>query len=60
MLQSAAQGWAAFEGRTYVVPEDVKRVAPLVLPHRVITRAAAETTREEIVDEILESAPVPL
>ena len=60
MLQSAAQGWAAFEGRTYVVPEDVKRVAPLVLPHRLVARVAAETSREETVDEILESVPVPL
>ena len=44
LLQRAAQAWAAFEGQTYVVPEDVKMVAPLVLPHRIVGRAASDMT----------------
>lgn len=60
LLRQAAQGWAAFEGRDYVVPEDVKRVAPLVLPHRIVASALSGAVRSEIVEEILESVPVPL
>ena len=59
-LQRAAQGWAAFEGRDYLIPEDVQRVAHLVLPHRMVARAVSDVTRSEIVQEILESVPVPL
>ena len=60
LLQQAAQGWAAFEGRSYVVPEDVKQVAPLVVPHRIARRPGSEMTQEEIVREVLETIPVPL
>ena len=60
LLQRAAQAWAAFEGRTYVVPEDVKKVAPLVLPHRIVGRAASDMTGVQVVQEILDTVPVPL
>ena len=60
LLRQGAQGWAAFEGRSYVVPEDIKQVAPLVLPHRVVASAAAGAVRSEIVEDILQSVPVPL
>ena len=60
LLQQAAQGWAAFEDRNYVVPEDVKRVAPMVVSHRIFRRPGSEVTQEEIVQEILETVPVPL
>ena len=60
LLQQAAQGWAAFEDRSYVVPEDVKQVAHLVVPHRITRRPGSEPTQQEIVREILETVPVPL
>jgi MoxR-like ATPase len=60
LLQQSAQGWAAFEGRAYLVPEDVKRVAPHVLPHRIVVRTASDVSRVEIIQEILETVPVPL
>ena len=36
-------------GRTYVVPEDVKDVAPMVLPHRVTLRGANQTDATQFV-----------
>ena len=60
LLQHAAQGWAAFEGRSYLIPEDIKRVAPLVLPHRVVARTVSDMSRADIIREVLDTVPVPL
>ena len=53
-LYKAAQVTAALNGRDYVIPEDVKFVAPHVLSHRVM----AENSRA--VQNLLEQLPVPL
>ena len=42
MLASAARGWAALDGRAYVIPDDVKALAPPALRHRVILSPTAE------------------
>ena len=42
MLATAARARAALEGRDYVIPDDVKALAPPVLRHRVILSSAAE------------------
>ena len=34
-LLRACHGWAAFDGRPFVIPEDVKQLAPYVWGHRV-------------------------
>ena len=34
-LYQAAQAWAALQGRDYVIPEDIKGLAPAVLCHRI-------------------------
>ena len=60
LLQDAAQGWAAIEGREYLIPDDVKRVAKLVLPHRIEVYSGSDSAQREIVDEILNSVPVPV
>ena len=60
LLQQAAQGWAAFEDRDFLIPEDVKRVAPMVLPHRIGMRHVSDMSPRDIVREILETVPVPL
>ena len=60
LLQHAVQGWAAFEGRSYAIPEDVKQIALLVVPHRIALRPGADATPEQVVKEILETVPVPL
>ena len=59
-LQQAAQGWAAFEGRDFMIPEDVKSVAPLVLPHRLALRSASDLDAAAVVQELLGSVPVPV
>jgi MoxR-like ATPase len=55
-LIQAAKAHALLAARTYVVPEDVRTVAPTVLGHRLILVADVEPdarTREAIVDEAL-------
>ena len=62
MLFRAAQASAFVAGRSYVLPDDVQRLAPYVLPHRMILTAKsryANIQRAEIVKDILERVPVP-
>ena len=54
---------AAFvEGRDYVVPEDIKKVFGDVAGHRMVLESRAryeDKTSREILDEILDTVPVP-
>jgi MoxR-like ATPase len=62
-LNNASQALAAIRGRNYVIPDDVKYLAPSVLPHRLIARTEARLrgkTSEEIVKEIISKLPVPV
>ncbi len=59
-LLRAAQAWAAFEGRDFVVPEDVKDVAPEVLAHRLIAEGVEAVAPRDLVRGLLESVPVPV
>jgi MoxR-like ATPase len=62
-LMRAGQALAALEGREYVLPDDVKRLAKPVLAHRLILREEKRlkgATQEGVVDEIIEHAAVPL
>jgi MoxR-like ATPase len=52
MLAAAARAAAALDGRDYVVPDDVKRLAPDVLRHRVTLSPAAEIDGR-LVDQII-------
>lgn len=61
-LFRAGQARAALDGRDYVLPDDVKFLAPYILPHRVVVGPAArltDITSEKIVGEILETLPIP-
>jgi len=58
----ASQAAAAIEGRDFATPDDVKSVAPLVLPHRLIVRPEAEIegiTAERVIERILAAVDVP-
>jgi len=57
-LMRAGQARAAFEGRSYVVPDDLKREAPAVLAHRIRAGEAGRSGRE-VVANALDSVPVP-
>ena len=43
-LYRAGQAKAALEGRKYVLPDDIKFLAPTILPHRVVISPAARLT----------------
>jgi MoxR-like ATPase len=61
-LLVAARAAAAIGGAEFVTPDDVKDVAPLVLPHRLIVRPEAEiegAQADEVVDRVLASVDVP-
>ena len=62
-LYRAAQAMALIEGREFVVPDDVKRLAPNVLSHRVILkgiqRGQQRDTTEKIIRRLVEQTPVP-
>jgi MoxR-like ATPase len=61
-LYRTAQARAAMEGRTFVIPDDVKVLATSVLSHRMILGSAArirEVNTRAIVEEILNSVQVP-
>jgi MoxR-like ATPase len=61
-LVRCLQVQAAAQGRHYVVPSDVQRLAEPVLAHRLLlTREATLTgvTTSEIIGSVLASVPVP-
>ena len=61
-LTQAACGLAILEGRDYVVPDDVKRLAPYVLAHRMIMKNRSGlkgTTAQDVIAGVLKSIPVP-
>jgi len=62
MLAGAARARAALDGRDFVIPDDVKTLAPALLRHRVILSPAAEINGrkvEEIVTAIIETIEAP-
>jgi len=59
----AARAWAATEGRTYVIVDDVIAVAPAVLAHRLVLKPDAELRRRstlDIVQQLLGTVPFPV
>jgi len=62
-LYRTAQALAAIRGRSHILPDDVKELVPVVLPHRLITTAQArlrERGAREIAQEILKAVPAPV
>ena len=61
-LFRCAKAKALLEGRAFVIPEDVKALAPAVLRHRIILTYEAEAedlSTDQIIAEILKSVDVP-
>ena len=61
-LQRLARAWAASQGRNFVTPDDIKKLAPLVLGHRMALRPEAHmrgTRMAEVIEGLLASLPVP-
>jgi len=62
-LYRLAQAWALLDGRGYVLPDDVRGVAPAALEHRLlieIDRELRGATAAAVIAEIVDSVPVPL
>ena len=59
-LYRAAQIAAALDGRDYVIPEDVKKEAAAVLPHRLTVITESHLSPEKLIANMLEEVPVPL
>lgn len=62
-LYKTSQALAAVRGRDYVIPDDVKEMARLVLPHRLVLRPESELRGRSttgIVNDILNNTPLDL
>ncbi len=62
-LLRAARAQAALDGRDHVLPDDVQRVAPTVLPHRLLLAGEASLARRtagEVLEDLLRATPVPV
>ena len=60
-LYKACQVTAAFAGRDFVLPEDVKKVAPHVLAHRIVSGSSLSSEDSvKYIEKIIFSVAVPL
>jgi MoxR-like ATPase len=61
-LLTTAKALAALRGRDFVIPDDVKTLAPPVLRHRLIVRPESEIegmTGDRVIQNVLQSVDVP-
>lgn len=62
-LLKLSRAWAAMQGRSYVIPDDIKTFIQPVLGHRIILEPDLWNSRvavEEILDEVTRMVPVPV
>jgi MoxR-like ATPase len=62
-LFRTAQALAAIQGRSFALPDDVKKMAPLVLGHRLILKPESrlrKVTTAAVIEEILSDVSVPV
>jgi MoxR-like ATPase len=62
-LLRGAQAYAALQGRTYLLPDDIKRMAAPILAHRLMLRPDAKyngTDATTVVNDCLQSVAVPI
>jgi len=62
-LYQAAQAAAAIQGRDFVLPDDVKLMAPAVFSHRIIISPQAQLrgrSSAQLIEDIVASVPVPV
>jgi len=61
-LYKGGRAAAYLDGRDYVIPDDVKRLAPAAFGHRISVKSEAEmdgVTSATIIDRALQQIPVP-
>ncbi|TDO94846.1 MoxR-like ATPase [Halanaerobium saccharolyticum] len=62
-LMKMAQAWAVVNERDYIIPDDIKEIAPAVLAHRLIIKSKSRlrgADKEKIIDEIVRRTEVPV
>lgn len=61
-LMKASCAWALIEGRDYVIPDDVAKLSPWVLKHRLILQprvSIAGKTPEDTIAQLVKNTPIP-
>ena len=61
-LYRASQALAAIRGHEFITPDDIKRLAPAILCHRIILKPESrlrKVTTRAVVDELLDTVAVP-
>jgi MoxR-like ATPase len=62
-LYHSAQAWAAIQGRDFVIPDDIKFMAPHVLTHRLMMSPQAQLRGRQpnqLISDIVDSISVPV
>ncbi len=62
-LHRASQARAAIHGRDFVLPDDVKQLAPFVLTHRIVVDGQSRLRGrkpEHVLQDVLEKTPAPV
>ncbi len=62
-LRRTSQALAATRGRSFVTPDDVKYLAPVVLGHRLMPTSQTRlrgTAVQQVLDDVLTGVPVPV
>ena len=62
-LQRGAQALAAIRGRDFVLPDDIKALAPAILAHRIILRSESRLrgrSAEAVIGALIERVAVPV
>jgi MoxR-like ATPase len=62
-LYRTCQARAAIQGRSFVIPDDVKNMAPHVLTHRLIVNPQTRLrgrTAQDVIREVVDTVPVPV
>lgn len=58
-LLRAVRAWALLQGRVFVVPDDIKTMAPYVVAHRIVRRGSRKGASRSDVNHIFEQVPAP-
>ncbi|MDE5416213.1 AAA family ATPase [Alkalihalobacterium chitinilyticum] len=61
-IMKASQAYAFLQGRDYVIPDDIKLLAPYTFSHRILLKtdmSMAKMTSEQLIKNMLDKIPVP-
>ncbi|MDG5785915.1 MoxR family ATPase [Evansella sp. AB-P1] len=62
-LMKAGQAYAFMQDREFVVPDDIKALAPFALQHRILLNSDAKlsnTTNERVIKDVIDKVPIPV